>query len=134
MKDIHLQTSPDCLPDLIGLTYSSYDCWELVKLFYLKMFAISLFDYEYKNPDARKEISYLIDIKKQDFKEVSNPKFGDILVIRVHGLPCHLGVYINKNKFLHTTEGTGSVLDDLHKWRHKIVGKYRYDQNKNKCA
>lgn len=124
-RDMAQQIIQESLTNLIGLPYAAYDCYELVKFFYLKIFDYELQDYQYINPNDKKEISYLIDIKKQSYKKITRPEFGDIILLRLDGLPAHLGIYIDKARFLHTTEKTGSCIDNLKTWKHKIIGYYR---------
>lgn len=129
MKNIHQQIFQDCSHDLIGLPYFAFDCWQLVKLFYHKVFQIELLRYEYKDPNDENDISNLIDASKHSYQKVSKPEFGDIILLRIHGLPAHVGIYLNEKQFLHTTKNTGSLIDSLPNWKNKIVGYYRYAKN-----
>ena len=125
MKDTLHPSIQASLISLIGLPYKAYDCYELVKFFYLKAYEIELQDYKYTDANIPGKISYLIDAEKQSYKKVTRPEFGDIILFRIEGFPAHLGVYIDDSNFLHTTEGTGSCIDKLQTWKHKIVGYYR---------
>lgn len=126
MKDIHQQIFQEFSHDFVGLPYWSFDCYDIVKLFYLKFFDVSLGHQEYIDPMDKNVTSNLISSEKDNFKNVSNPVFGDIVLLNVHGLPCHLGVYLWDDKFMHTTEKTGCIIDSLKKWNTRIEGYYRH--------
>ena len=130
MKNTHQLTSQDCLRDLVGLPYRTFDCWELVKFFYKKAFSYDLggVDIEYSDPTNNVEISTVLEIGKNKFTEVTTPEYGDVMLLRVYGYASHLGIYLDNRKFLHTTAATGSVLADTDVWKNKIEGYYRYDR------
>jgi len=108
----------------------AYDCWELVKFFYLKVFSIDMkLDGYYVNPNNREEVSRLIEIEKNQFTKVDTPEFGDVLVLRIYGQAAHLGIHINDTKILHTQKGTGSILDTYTKWAKRVEGVYRYGKH-----
>ena len=129
MKNTHQQSIQDCLPDLIGLPYDDYDCWGIVREFYKRHFKTDLEQYLYKDPNNHKEISKLIIKESPNYRKVLNPRFGDIILMRLYGLPAHLGIYIDENKILHTTDKTGSIVDSFQYWEKRILGFYRYGQD-----
>lgn len=129
MKNIHLQIFQDCSHDLIGLPYFAFDCWQLVKLFYHKIYGVELLRYSYEDPNDTENISSIVNATKHEYQLVEKPEFGDIILLRIHGVAAHVGIYLNENHFLHTTEKTGSIVDSLHLWKHKILGYYRYAKN-----
>jgi cell wall-associated NlpC family hydrolase len=108
----------------IGIPYSSLDCWGLVKLFYIEQFDIKLQTY-YDSPPRNKEIqSAIIQSNLGDFLKTDKPKFGDIVLIKLLGVPSHVGIYIDKANFLHTNEKVNSVLDKFSKWGKSIDSFY----------
>ena len=129
MKDIGLQTLMVFLSSLVGIPYSEMDCYELASRFHELQFKRALPKYLYNNPIDSKEISCVVSQKKNQFKKVLNPITGDIILIRVFGLAAHIGIYLEDNKFLHTQDKTGSVIDNVKKWEKRIIGYYRYDQD-----
>ncbi len=128
------QTSGAFLLKYLGIPYEDFDCYELIKLFYEKEFGVEIIDLQYQDPSERKlgqmtEISQLVETVKEDyFKKVTEPKFGDIILLRIWGMPAHVGIYIGKGRFLHTSKTTGSCVEKLSKWQNKILGYYEYDK------
>lgn len=52
----------------------------------------------------------------------------DVVVLRVHGVPCHVGVVLTPGQMLHIEKGTDCVVETyrgLH-WSRRIVGFYRH--------
>lgn len=115
------------LSKYVGRAYESYNCLDLVKEFYRDFFELEVKNYfEGKVPD-RREISSLIVTNKGDFEEVKDkPQFGDIVVIKLYGIECHLGVVIHGKKFLHSAKGLGSHIDRLNRYENIIAGFYRH--------
>lgn len=115
--------------EFIGIPYSQQDCWGLVKLFYKKIFDIELKAYYEQRPNDRSITMNMIYSHSGEFAEVKEPKLGDIIVFKMFGIPCHIGIYINQLEFLHTNETHDSVMDRLPRWNKQIVAIYRVKQN-----
>ena len=116
----------------IGKPYEKYNCFDLVKEFYLDNFSLVLMDY-FEGPVVpdRKQVECLIVTNKGDFIEVTgNPQFGDIVSIKLYGLECHIGVCLGNGKFLHSTRNIGSNMDTLSRYSKMIAGYYRHQENK----
>lgn len=126
MKNIHQQTFQECSHRLVGLPYFSFDCWDLVRLFHHMIYQVELVDYKYQDPNDTGNISSIINSEKEKYTEVFRPEFGDIMLLRIHGLGAHVGIFIDNRSFLHTTEKTGSIIDKTYNWKDKILGYYRY--------
>lgn len=124
MKNTHQQSIQDCLPKIIGLPYSAFDCYELIQLLYKKAFSIELDTLYQVTPDEL-GVNKMMEQKKGDFIKVTKPEAGDIILINIIGLTCHVGVYIGGGKFLHTRKSTGSVIDRISRWEKRIEGYYR---------
>lgn len=129
MKDIHQQTFQDCSHKIVGLPYGAFDCWDVARIFYLNVFGESLESYSYQDPNNEELVSTLIDSVKHKYFQVQEPRFGDLMLLRIHGLGAHVGVYLDHKSFLHTTEKTGSIIDKTHNWKNKILGYYRLCQD-----
>jgi cell wall-associated NlpC family hydrolase len=109
----------------VGIPYKELDCWGLVKKFYAEEYKIILKSYYDKPPmdkDISKDIAYS---GMADFTQVEFPMHGDIVLIKILGVPCHVGVYLEGNKLLHTREKSGSVIDRFNKWSKMVEGYYR---------
>ncbi len=110
----------------IGRDYASYNCFDLVKEFYKDQFNLTLMNYyEGRVPD-RQEVESLIVTNKGDFIAVDMPTFGDIVIIKLYGIECHMGVVIEGGKFLHSARGIGSLIDRLERYSKMIAGYYRH--------
>lgn len=112
----------------IGREYNDYNCFDLVKEFYKDNFSIEIKNYFEGGPvPDRAAVSSLIISNKGDFVEVQNPVFGDIVVIKLYGIECHIGVVVDKGMFLHSTRGVGSNMERLERYKKLIAGYYRLE-------
>lgn len=97
-----------------GRDFEGVDCYGLVKLFYKEEFGIDLPDtLEYVNhiesfADAKDSVLSL-----GGFVETEYPVLGSIGLFNYRGLPTHVGVYIPKQKVLHTKVNAATVLQKL---------------------
>jgi hypothetical protein len=117
------------LKKYIGRPYETYNCLDLVKEFYMDFFGLEVKNYFEGSVPGRNEVSSLIATNKGDFEEVKNwkdIKFGDIVVIRLYGIECHLGVVVEGTKFLHSAKNIGSNMDRLERYHRLIAGYYRH--------
>jgi len=110
----------------LGKPYETTNCWELAREFYLGEFNLEIKQYYLGAAPTDKEVESLVRTNKGDFSKVEEPQFGDLVLIKLKGVECHLGVYVQKDTFLHSIKGAGSVLDKVEKYKHLIVGYYRH--------
>ena len=110
----------------IGKPYETTNCFDIVREFYLGEFNLEIKQYYSGKTPTDKEVESLVHTNKGDFIRVEEPRFGDLVLIKLKGVECHLGVYIQKENFLHSIKGTGSVLDKVDKYKHLIVGYFRH--------
>lgn len=112
---------------LVGVPYEKLNCWELVREFYRRSFAIELQAY-YEGPTpSPKEVRALIHAHLSDFVRVDGPpRFGDIILLRLSGIESHIGVFLKNSQFIHSVEGAGVAIDRLDRWHPNVVGYYRY--------
>lgn len=112
---------------LVGVPYSKKNCWQLCEQYYLDVLGVKLeYNPEFDTTDKHLSCSF-IKANKQDFMKVASPNKHDLIVIRIQGVECHIGIYLNSGLFLHTTKKTGSVIDRVGRWQNMIEGYYRYD-------
>ena len=114
----------------LGRDRSGLDCWGMVYLVYREAFGREVPPYAaYADAYDIEEVGALIrgEIVTR-WHEVSPEKLGDVLLLRVRGEPCHVGVVVARGKFLHSFEGTHSCVEryDGLKWRCRTMGFYRY--------
>jgi len=105
------------------------NCWDIAVKFYAEMLDIDLRNM-YSSPELppSDEIKNIIYSNMGEFTEVADPEFGDILIIKLFGIESHIGIYIGAGKFIHTSKGSGSVIERVGKYRKLIVGFYRINQ------
>lgn len=111
----------------IGRPYKQYNCFDLVKEFYKDQFDLDLKNY-FDGPEVpgRHEVQSLIVSNKGDFIQIGVPEFGDIVIMFIRGIPCHMGVCIGGGKFLHAHEKADSCIDSLKRWSNMVEGFYRH--------
>lgn len=114
----------------LGRTRAGLDCWGMVYLVYSEVFRQQIPPYaDYADAYDIEEVSALVrgEIVTR-WREVSPEQLGDVILLRVRGEPCHVGVVVARGKFLHSFEGTRSCVEryDNLKWCRRILGFYRY--------
>lgn len=119
----------DSLKKYIGRDYEKYNCLDLVKEFYLDFFGLTIKEYYEGGTPDRREVESLINTNRGDFERVDDSgerKFGDLIVIKLYGIECHIGVYIENGMFLHSGRTVGSHIDRVSKYEHLVAGFYRH--------
>lgn len=115
----------------IGRPYEKYNCLDVVKEFYMDHFGIKVSDYYEGNTPDREQVETLIISNKGDFVCVRPPPIvGDIVVIMLFGIECHIGVCVGNGQFIHSTKTIGSNMEKLSRYEKLISGYYRH-RNKN---
>ena len=120
----------------IGLPYkekgrdvTGVDCWGLVCLYYREELGIELPSYqeEYDSPDDPNVIR-AISLYKDSWELTTTPSEGNVVIFNILGEPRHIGIYLGNNKFLHSREGSDSVIDSIAspRWASRLEGTYKY--------
>ena len=124
---MNLQISRDCLVKYIGIPYDKVDCYDLCKLFYINELDTELPDQSYLNNRDELEMSKVVSECKDEFQKVTDPKFGDLVLLRVWGMPAHVGIYVDEKRILHTQDKIGSMIENIApRWVNRIEGYYRW--------
>lgn len=111
----------------IGRPYETFNCFDLVKEFYLDVYGLDLRHYyEGAEIPPRKVIESLVISNKGDFQRVANPLPGDIVVVNLFGYSCHIGVVVPGKQILHTIRKVGSCMEPIKKYEKMIEGFYRH--------
>lgn len=122
----------------LSLTYSAYDCYDLLKHFYSREFGIELISNDYLSPKdidldtvikCKGSYSHLVDTQKESFTKVDSPRYGDVLLFNSWGIPAHVGIYIDRDYFLHTQKKSGACVERITTWQKRLLGYYRYDKD-----
>ena len=116
-----------------GREINGCDCWGLVRLVYKKELGIELPSYldAYECTGDSKEISE--KIARESLKAWVQIPAGavepyDVILLRMLGLPMHVGIVTRKGKMLHVVEKetSANVSYESISWKSKIMGFYRY--------
>jgi len=115
-----------------GRDRSGLDCWGLVRLVMGEQFAIALpsYLYEYERTTQVAKIGDLVTREAKKWVEVASgsERCGDVAVLRVRGLPMHVGFVIGDQQMLHIEIGINSVIEKYAgaRWKDRVHGFYRY--------
>ena len=101
------------------------NCWDLSVKFYSSVLGVSLEGIYSGDTPSRSETRDLIYSNVGKFSKVTDPFFGDIILLKLYGIESHIAVYLGGGKMLHTSKLTGSVVERVEKWEHLIVGYFR---------
>lgn len=139
--------------DYVGLPWRAYgrdragvDCWGLVVLVYREQFGIALpafstlsWPCSHDSPaaevqEARQRIAGVMsEVANRSWRVVDRTaaQRGDVLLLRLAGVACHVGLVVGERHMLHAEEGVDVVLDDFTglKWSRRIEGVFRLDHD-----
>ena len=112
------------------------DCWGLVCLVYEREFGIRLpsFAVVYKDTEDKPAISAMVTNETEndrwDKVPAGQEQVGDVVVMRFHGQPVHVGIVIGDNRFLHIMRGRNVTHEGYKtpRWERMVYGFYRYAQ------
>lgn len=112
-----------------GRDESGLDCWGLVRLWYKNELGVDLPSYlnVYSHTKEKVVAETIAAESSAHWRSVDTPERGDVVLLRVMGLPWHVGVYLGGNKFLHVQQGCDSIIENLDstRWRNRILGYVR---------
>lgn len=116
-----------------GRTFAGVDCWGLVRLVYLEQLGIDLPSYDdaYRPLDEREraELALLVEGSRPGWRRVETPAPFDLVLVRIAGVPCHVGLALPGGMMLHCSRGADSRIESYRspKWAPRIEGFYRRD-------
>lgn len=108
------------------------DCWGLLRAFYKDVLDIELPTYEnaYQDSNEMNQTVQAIRYEKRDdtWVKVTSPAYGDGVLLRIAGHPCHVGIYLGDGRMLHTLTGHDSAIDclDSVRWKNRVDGYFRH--------
>jgi len=124
---------PLWLRKYIGLPFDKYDCWQLIRKIYREQLSVDLPDFklQYRNPKNGKVIAKLTEYEAEhSWRPALQPQIFDCILIRILGLPWHIGLVVDseRNLMLHTLFGCDSVIEPYNNklWEPRILAFYRY--------
>jgi cell wall-associated NlpC family hydrolase len=111
----------------------AYDCWGLVRHVLAGAFGIDVPSYAggYETTRDHERLAGLIDAGKADDWTRIEPGAelpGDVLLLRMSGLPIHVGILVSPGWMLHTRAATGAVIERFEglAWGRRVLGIYRH--------
>ena len=114
-----------------GRDYSGADCWGIVFLFYRDVLRHPIPSYVAEMQARafhRSDIGALIeDERAEHWIQVSEPKHGDVALMRTGREESHVGIYLDRARILHSEGEPGSCIvraDDM-RIRSRLVGYFR---------
>lgn len=118
----------------LGRDHTGCDCYGLVRLCLNEQYNISLPSFSiYDDPDDRVEIQNIISdqIPLLEAEEMHELKEGAVVIMASHGLEAHVGLLVEDNLVLHTTRGTGCIIQpvDSINIKNKIRGIYNVSKS-----
>lgn len=123
-----------------GRTFEGCDCWGLNRLVMLHEKGIIMPDYLgfYEKADNEEAVIIADKIAQEtamsDWVKIPSGQEQplDGMLIRLNGMPCHVGIVVKKNYVLHIAAGINSTIEDYRTnvWKvpGKVVGFYRHKE------
>lgn len=116
-----------------GRDYSGWDCWGPARCSYKDILGVELPNFidNYVNAGdtkaSRRIIHDIIVSQKLNWDKVDKPKPLDIVLFRFGDTETHLGLVIDKDRFIHCEKKINTVIERLSsaKWEKRIEGIYR---------
>lgn len=113
-----------------GLTHG--DCWNLVMQIYNIELGKILPGYEetYKTTMDKELIGVAMEaVRISDWVEVEKPKPFDVILLRMAGVPMHVGVVTKPGFMIHCSRDVNTVHErhDSIRWQNKIAGFFRHE-------
>jgi cell wall-associated NlpC family hydrolase len=116
-----------------GRDYSGWDCWGPSRCAYKDILGVELpsFIDDYVNAGdtkaSRRIIHDIILSQKHNWETVDKPQALDVVLFRFGDTETHLGLMVDKNRFIHCEKIINTVIEriDSAKWKKRIEGIYR---------
>lgn len=105
----------------VGREYREpFGCFEFVR-HVLHQIGVEIPDYQTTESQKAAALRELIVVHCD---EVSEPREGDIILLRWAGQPAHIGVMIGPRDFIHSLEGIGAHIESIEssRWRNRVDG------------
>lgn len=104
------------------------DCWGLLRMVYEMELGIKLPSFVGHNPCSGKTVAAVMADNMDRWKPVDKPQPFDGVLLRKGQFACHVGVMVDRWRFLHVDEDIESCVEriDSPLWRRRALGNYRY--------
>lgn len=112
-----------------GRSREKVDCWGLVVLIYAELLSVALplhEDVNWKDSGPDKVAATVAADALAEWDEVvaQDRREYDVVILRLKGVPWHVGVLVDKDRFIHADPVRGMCverLEALH-WKSRVVG------------
>lgn len=112
----------------------SFDCWGLLKWIYGNDHPdrphVPGYEEFYDSTNDRDTLGRVIFEQRQArWREVETPQQFDAVLLRMRGVPMHVGVVTKPGYMIHCALGIGTVHEryDSLRWQNKILGFFRHE-------
>lgn len=105
------------------------DCYGLLQQVYRQERGIELPDMTNLYETTQdKHLAKMIDSERRKWNEVAIPQAFDVIILRMEGLPLHIGIYTANGFMLHCSKDINTTHEKLStmRWRNRVMGFYRY--------
>lgn len=116
-----------------GRSMEGCDCWGLVREIYRQERGIHLPDYLecYESTNDRDKLGAVIAAERAAKWETHDgaPLPFDVLILRMRGVPMHVGVVTKPGHMLHCSRGVGTAHEPFNnlKWKNLVMGFARWE-------
>ena len=115
-----------------GRDTDGWDCWGIYRHIFNDFCGVLLPEFSdcYEGIlSSRNAIASEIKAQRMTWKEVFDPKESDGVLLRLRGIPMHIGYVLPNNQFIHCLDGEGTVVENYTHvlWRNRVLGFYRYE-------
>jgi len=135
MGDAAIADVPKWVARWVGLPFEdrgrgpAYDCWGLARAVVAERTGVVLPTHdEYETTRDHDRLGEVVVGARGGFDQVLEPVEGDLVLFRIQGRPCHVGVVVAPPWFLHAWGGHTSALErwDAMRWANRVEGFYRW--------
>lgn len=117
-----------------GSGWDGWSCWGLCRAWYREVLGIDLpaHDVGYETAGETRQdraaIGVMVEAERVAWQSVDRPIMGDLLLLRCHARPIHVGVMVDRARFLHAEKKIGTVIERVSSpiWSRRIEGVYRH--------
>lgn len=117
-----------------GRDYDGWDCYGLLRCGYRDVLGIELpahdIGYETAGDTAqdREAIHRMVMAGRAAWRRIDAPEPGDVPLLICIGRPVHVGLMIDRERFLHCERAIGTVIERLRApiWARRCEGVYRH--------
>lgn len=131
---------PDWVAGYVGIPYRTLgrardgaDCWGLVRLVYADRLDVELPAYDGRGFSGRAsvpDVASLVADARGPWRELPEDEAAppDLVLLRVHGQPVHVGVLVAPKLMLHSLAGHDSAVERLDglMWSRRVIGYGRW--------